>query len=184
MLSKGKDESTIRTFRLGNELDEVLKKEAERQSISVSALLNQIVLRYSDAERYFTRYNTLTIEKNTFISFIEGLSGEKVAEIGDLAGSRSLRNGLSIRGLNSNAETVRFIVEHVYGRYSGWFEANFYEKNDAVVYHLRHDLGDSWSTFVNHFMLRMFDSLLDTDVRTDVTEDSVTVYIPKNRIKR
>lgn len=183
-MSKEKDESTIRTFRLTTGLDDVLKKEAERQSISVSALLNQIVQRYSEAERYFSRYDALTLEKNTFVSFIEGLSGEQVAEIGDLAGSRSLQNGLRIRGLNSNAETVRYIVEHIYGRYSGWFEANFYEKNNHSIYHLRHGLGEKWSIFISHYMIRMFDSLLDTDVRTDVTENSVTIYIPNRRNNR
>ena len=183
-MSKGKDESTIRTFRLSAELDDVLKEEAERQAISVSALLNQIVQRYSEAERYFNRYDALTLEKNTFISFIKDLSDENVVEIGDLAGSRSLQNGLRIRGLSSNTETVRFIVEHVYGRYSGWFKANFYEKNNQTVYHLRHELGEKWSLFISHYMIKMFDSLLDTDIITEVKEDSVTIFIPNKRNSR
>lgn len=183
-MSKKKDESTIRTFRLSTELDDVLKEEAERQSISVSALLNQIVQRYSEAERYFNRYDALTLEKNTFISFIEDLPEEKVAEVGDLAGSRSLQNGLRIRGLNFNAETVRFFVEHVYGRHSGWFEANFYEKNNHSIYHLRHDFGEKWSLFISHYMIKMFDSLLDTSIRTEVKEDSVTIFIPNKRYSR
>jgi hypothetical protein len=177
-LSRGNTDTRVRTFRLSVTLDDVLIEKAKRQSITASALLGQIVARYSAAERYFTRYEALTLEKNTFLSLISEIPDDKVAELGDLAGSRSLRNGLAIRGLNTNQENVEFIVEEVYGRYSGWFTANFFEKNGTTVYHLRHELGVKWSIFLERYMVNMFKTLMGIGVDSEKGYDYVTIFIP------
>ena len=62
---------------------------------------------------------------------------------------------------------------------SDWFEANFYEIKGETVYHLRHDLGEN--EYIYQSLYGMFDSLLDTEVRTGIKEDSVTIYIPNQR---
>jgi predicted DNA-binding ribbon-helix-helix protein len=49
MPNDARDETTVRTFRLATKWDTILKEEAEKQSITVSALLNQIVRRYTVA---------------------------------------------------------------------------------------------------------------------------------------
>jgi hypothetical protein len=180
-LSRGNTDTKVRTFRVNTSLDNVLREEAERQSITVSALLSQMVARYAAAERYFTRYNALTVERNTFKSFIDEVSDEKVAELGDLAGSRSLRNGLAIRGMGVNRENIRFIVEEVYGMYSGWFTANFFEKDGTSVYHLRHNLGKKWSIFLERYMVNMFKTLMGLEVEVEKGYDFVTIYIPNKK---
>lgn len=180
-MSRGNADTKVRTFRVNTSLDNVLREEAERQSITVSALLSQMVARYAAAERYFTRYNALTIERNTFISIMDKLSDEEVAELGDLAGSRSLRNGLAVRGMGVDRENVRFIVEEVYGLYSGWFTANFFDRNGVSVYHLRHDLGVKWSIFLERYMVNMFKTLMKLEVESEKGYDYVTIYIPDGK---
>ena len=49
-----KGDTTVRTFRLNKEWDNILKEESENASITVSQLLNQIVRRYIIAQRIFT----------------------------------------------------------------------------------------------------------------------------------
>jgi hypothetical protein len=174
----------VRTFRLRESLDDVLREEADRQSITVSALLSQMVARYAAAERFFARYDALTIERKTFASILDDLTDEKVAKLGDLAGSRSLRSGLAIRGMNVNRENIRFVVEEVYGLYSGWFTPNFFERNGFSVYHLRHDLGMKWSIFLERYMVNMFKSLMGLEVKSEKGYDYVTISIPDKKESR
>jgi hypothetical protein len=178
-LVKGNYDTKVRTFRLSSSLDTVLNEDAKRQSITTSALLGQIVARYAAAERYFIRYEPLTLEKNTFISLINEVSDDKVAKLGELAGSRSLRDGLAVRSMEVNSENVRFIVEEIYGIYSGWFKSNFFKRDGDSVYHLKHDLGNKWSIFIEQYMIKMFKTVLKLEAKSERYIDSVTIYLPK-----
>jgi hypothetical protein len=65
--------------------------------------------------------------------------------------------------------------------YSGWFTANFFEKNGTSVYHLRHDLGEKWSIFLERYMINMFKTLMGLDVEWEKGYEYVTIYIPDNK---
>ena len=45
-------------------------------------------------------------------------------------------------------------------------------------------MGENWSHFLSNYMISTFKSLLDIDVRTELREDSVTVYIDNKNVTR
>lgn len=178
-----RSESTVRTFRLNTAWDNILKEEAENASITVSQLLNQIVRRYIIAQRFFNHSQSVNVEHKIFSPILEMLSEEEISGFGKLVGATSVREGVTNRGLPLDFDSVDYLIEEVYDRYSGWFKCNTYRNGSEYVFNLRHIFGRKWSLFIDSFMASMFLTLLDISVRSEVYDDSVIIRMPLRQIK-
>ncbi len=176
-------ETTIRTFRLNIEWDNILKEEAQDQSITVSQLLNQIVRRYIIAQRYFNHSQNVNVEHKIFSPILEMLSEEEITEFGKMVGATSVREGIANRGLPLDFDSVDYLIEEVYDRYSGWFKCNTYKNGSEYVFNLRHLFGRKWSLFINSFMESMFMNLLDISIKSEIYNDSVIIRLPTRQTK-
>jgi hypothetical protein len=178
-----KGDTTVRTFRLNKEWDNILKEEAGTESITVSQLLNQIVRRYIIAQRFFNHSQSVNVEYKIFSPILEMLSEEEISDFGKLVGATSVREGVTNRGLPLDFESVDYLIEEVYDRYSGWFKCNTYKNGHEYVFNLRHMFGRKWSLFINSFMESMFLNLLDISARSEVYDDSVLIRLPIRQLK-
>jgi hypothetical protein len=178
-----KKDTTVRTFRLNMEWDDILKEEAGNESITVSQLLNQIVRRYIIAQRFFNHSQSVNIEHKIFSPILEMLSEKEISDFGKLVGATSVREGVTKRGLPLDFDSVDYLIEEIYDRYSGWFKCNTYKNGSEYVFNLRHMFGRKWSLFIDSFMESMFMNLLDISVRSEVYDDSVLIRMPIRQIK-
>jgi len=178
-----REETTVRTFRLNAEWDNILKEEAGNDSITVSQLLNQIVRRYIIAQRFFNHSQSVNVEYKIFSPILEMLNEEEISDFGKLVGATSVREGVTNRGLPLDFDSVDYLIEEVYDRYSGWFKCNTYKNGSEYVFNLRHMFGRKWSLFINNFMESMFLTLLDIKIRSEVYEDSVIIRMPVRQTK-
>lgn len=176
-------ETTVRTFRLNEEWDNILKEEADNEQITVSQLLNQIVRRYIIAQRFFNHAQSVNIEYKLFSPILEMLSEEEISDFGKLVGASSVREGIANRGLPLDFDSVDFLIEEVYDRYSGWFKCNTYKNGSEYVFNLRHMFGRKWSLFIDSFMGSMFMTLLDITVSSEIYDDSVIIRMPIRQTK-
>jgi hypothetical protein len=174
-IDRGNKETTVRTFRLIKEWDDILNEDAQKQSISTSALLNQIVERYIIYERFMENFDGVTLESSTLLMMIENLSEKQMEEIGSSVGSRSIRNSLFVRGLKQDYEAVKFLLEFIYDKYSGWFNSNFYDdKDDEVIYH-RFRMGSKWGHFLKGFISKAFEEALGIKANVTLFDDSLSI---------
>jgi len=97
-------ETTVRTFRLNTAWDDILKEEANNQSITVSQLLNQIVRRYTIAQRFFNHSQNVNVEFKIFSPILEMLSDDEITNFGKMVGATSIREGIANRGLPMDFE--------------------------------------------------------------------------------
>jgi hypothetical protein len=178
-----RSESTVRTFRLNKEWDDILKEEAGNESITVSQLLNQIVRRYIIAQRFFNHSQSVNVEYKIFSPILEMLSNEEIMDFAKLVGATVVREGITNRGLPLDFDSVEYLIEEIYDRYSGWFKCNTYKNGSEYVFNLRHMFGNKWSLFINSFMGSMFMTLLEISVRSEVYDDSVIIRLPIRQIK-
>jgi hypothetical protein len=177
-------ETTVRTFRLNKEWDTILKEEAEKQSISVSSLLNQIVRRYTVAQRFFNHSQTVSVDYKIFSPILELLSEEQITDFGRVVGSISVREGITKRGLPMEFESVEYLILEIYDRYSGWFKSNTYKNGTNYVINLNHVFGRKWSLFVSSFMESMLQTLLEISIRPEIYDNSVILRIPTRQINK
>lgn len=178
-----RNETTVRTFRLNTAWDNILKEEAAGQSITVSQLLNQIVRRYIIAQRFFNHSHSVNVEYKIFSPILEMLSEMEIRDFGKIVGSTSVREAVAERGLPLDFDSVEFLIEEVYDRYSGWFKCNTYKNGSEYVFNLQHLFGRKWSLFISSFMESMFINLLDILIRSEIYDDSVIIRLPIRQTK-
>ena len=184
MISDEKNDTTVRTFRLNTEWDTILKEEADKQSIIVSALLNQIIRRYAVAQRFFNDSRTVSVDYKIFSPILEMLTEEQITDFGNVIGTTSVREGITKRGLPIDFDSIEYLIKEVYDRYAGWFKCNTYKNSFDYVINLNHIFGRKWSLFVSSFMESMLKTLLDILISPEVYDNSVIIKIPKRQINR
>jgi hypothetical protein len=171
MPNDARDETTVRTFRLATKWDTILKEEAEKQSITVSALLNQIVRRYTVAQRFSNNTQSVSVEYKIFSPILEMLQKEEIENFGRVVGSTSVREGITKRGLPIEFESIEYLLLEVYDRYSGWFKCNTYKNGVEYVINMNHIYGYKWSLFLSSFMESMLKTLLDISTKPEIYEN-------------
>jgi hypothetical protein len=176
--------TVTRTFRLDQKWDLILEKEAERRHISVSALLNQMVLKFVFTDRHYVEGIAITLPSRTFASLIERMREEDVAELGYNTGLTIPEDRFLMRGVPPDYKSVIWFIEVILDKYNGLFQCVHHETRDRAFLHLRHGFGENWSHFLSNYMVALFKSVLDLDVRTELREDSVTVYIREKAITK
>src|SRR5918912_2341892 len=77
----------LRTFRVEEELDSLLQKDAKSKSISVNSLLSIILTKYAEWDRYIEKVSVLTMKKESFKTMLSAIDDDKVTgvsqELGD-----------------------------------------------------------------------------------------------------
>lgn len=179
-----KTETTIRTFRLNTEWDTILKEEADKQSITVSALLNQIVRRYAVAQRFFNDSPTVSVDYKIFSPILEMLSEAQISDFGNVVGTISVREGIAKRGLPIDFDSIEYLIKEIYDRYAGWFKCNTYKNGLEYVINLNHIYSRKWSLFIASFMESMLKTLLDISTSPEVYNNSVIIKIQNRQINR
>lgn len=177
---KARRKKTItRTFRIDEEWDGVLRIEAERQGVSANTLVNQIFHRYSLFDRFADRYEVLTIPQKTFITLLAAATETGLAQAGKNSGSTRPKDGLLMMGRPLNFDSVTWMVTQLYGGayYGRWFKCDHYVTRSEDAFHLRHNLGRKWSIFVSNYLISMFKSILDIDVRIEILDQTLTFTV-------
>ena len=169
-------ESVTRTFRIYAEWDDVLKREAERQGISVNHLVNSIFQRYACFDRLARSSNFISLTKHAFRGIIKGISLEHLAQAGENTGSKDIQDILDMLGLPSDYESFIHLVTNHFGGpdCAMWFNCYRSLKQNRVLLHLQHDLGREWSIYLQNYFLSYLKTL-KVDCETKAYDYAVNI---------
>lgn len=78
--------STTRSFRVDRELSRVLDEESERMGVSVNALVNMILKRYSEFTRFLSKIDLVVINRELLKSLFDSYPDEDIFGLGVSAG--------------------------------------------------------------------------------------------------
>jgi hypothetical protein len=166
-----------RSFRIAEEWLDVLNEEAERQGISVNALLNRLLQQYAYI-RYMLRYGAITVTSKGFSAILKSCPEDKVRENGRNAGSSIARDLLLTMGVTPSYSFVILLIKKILAEFAGWFECDHHVKRDKEILHFRHRLGIMWSVYLEAAASEMFNSVVGKEVTTEISDSSVTITIP------
>ena len=166
-----------RTFRLNPEYDTVLNEEAEKQGLSVSALLNQIIRQYVLVSRFTQRIPAITITYNSFAPLLERIPDKDIVEVAEQTGSIIPEEAILQRGARLTFDNVNWLIDVVYGKYGNWFDSSQSIINGEERVHLAHQLNNKWSQYLGGYMNSMFKSILDMKPKVETRANSVTLYL-------
>jgi hypothetical protein len=170
-----------RSFRLNENLLNVLTNEAAKEGISPNALLNKILQDYCQFHRHLKNFPSILLTQDTFSTIITKISPEDARKIGTKAGYRGYQDILRTLGLKVNQQNIQYLLETIYGNYGKWFIYTHHNHKNKKVYHLRHTLGENWSILVSALVSTLFEEGLNQKTETENLENAVTVQVPRNQ---
>ena len=186
-LQKSKKKKTkCITFRLDEGVVEELTKESDQKEISLNVLVNQILKRYSEWDRYEKKIGvipvprvmmtnlidkSLRIAQDSGINKIEEMKKQIITEAVEIAYS-SLKESVLFMRSDFNLFSVLYILEE-YMKVCGLNSEHKFDNGRRHVFTLQHDMGENWSIFSKELLEKIFIEL--AHVKTNITYTNNTV---------
>jgi hypothetical protein len=163
----------IRTFRLDSVALEKLEKEASRRKVTVNALVNQILLTYTDFELHFSQYPMIRIPSNVFGYALEGVSAEYAKELGTRVARNPARFDILATEGVVNLENLLAHFQ-LMSDYSNVYSFRHTDRGGRRTVTLYHRWGRKGSTYFGQYLVELFD-MIGLRTKLASTEHSVTV---------
>jgi len=173
------------TFRLESSIIEELQTEAEYRETSLNVLINQILRRYSNWERYENKMGMIPIPKVMLSGIMdEMLKIGKDSGVEDVVDFRDklikelsqtafafLKDSVLLIKKNYNLLVVLEVLEQ-YMKVVGINSDHRIEDDGKHVYVIQHKLGENWSSFIKEFLILIFENL--GKVKVDISSKEKT----------
>jgi hypothetical protein len=162
----------LRTFRLEEELDALLQKDAKSKGISVNSLLSIIITKYAEWDRYVEKFNVITMKKESFKTLVSAIDDDKVTdvsqELGDKVPSQFIFFWFKKNTLENYLKYISLICKH-----GGFAQYEIEQEGREYTITLIHELGEKWSNFLANWMKAGMKSSIGIIPRIDVMQNSV-----------
>ena len=165
---------------------EELQRDANEGEISLNVLVNQVLKRYVEWDRYENKLGMIPIPKSMLTTLIdEAMQIAADAKIADLESYRTkIVNNAAQAALKVMKDSVLFMrkeysfwtvldVLRQYMKVAGIVSDHRIETGRKHVFIIQHDLGDNWSLFAKELLTKIFIEL--AQVRAEISTTSKTV---------
>jgi hypothetical protein len=178
------------TFRLDTKIVQELQRDADQGEVSLNVLVNQILRRYVEWDRYERKLNLLPIPKLMLIKMIDDtLRIAKEANISDLEAYRNkIARSAAEVALNIMKDSVLFMkkdynlwsvldVLRKYMKVAGITSDHSVEHGRKHVFVIQHELGENWSLFARELLSLIFAQLAQVKAEISSTPRTVKAEI-------
>ncbi len=151
-----RERTESQSFRVDETILDCLREEAKRDNVSLSALVNQILTKYVDYDRFANRMNAISMASKTFASILNVASEEDIVKAAEVEGRSSpVAFITSMNGHLTVDNVIGFIKDlsvhaHLF-KYSVMSQS-------PPTFTLVHELGPKWSFFIAHYLAEAFKS--------------------------
>lgn len=162
------------TFRLDQSVVDELQRDAEQRETSLNVLVNQVLRRYKEWDRYETKIGMMPVPKVMLANLINnaidlakknGIKESEVLSYRDQLVNEAARIAFSVMKdsvllmkQSYNLWTVLNVL-HEYMKVSGINSDHRIEPGGKHVFIIQHDLGENWSLFTKELMAMVFENL-------------------------
>ena len=169
--------STTRSFRVDTELAKVLEEESERMGVSVNALVNMILKRYSEFTRFLSKIDLVVINRELLKSLFDSYPDEDIYGLGVAIGEIIPRDTILFWKKTLTFETIIEYIEKIICRYGFLGTYDETNQNEKKIIVIRHRLGQKGSEFLHGYLKSTLKSTLNLDSSFELTESSVKLQI-------
>ena len=169
--------STTRSFRVDTELSKVLDEESERMGVSVNALVNMILKRYSEFTRFLSKIDLVVVNRELLKSLFDSYPNDDIYGLGVTAGELIPRDTILFWKKTLSFETVLEYIEKIICRYGFLGTYDETTQNEQRIIVIRHRLGKKGSQFLHGYLKSTLKNTLDMDSTFELTESSVKLQI-------
>jgi hypothetical protein len=106
---------------------------------------------------------------------------EELAEAGTNSGTLDAINIVNAMGLSMDYESfVYLITEHLGGgEFAKWFQCFHHTQGTKEIFHLQHDFGRGWSTYLENYILAFLHTITEAEAKTRVYDYAVTLEVAR-----
>lgn len=178
------------TFRLASSTVDELQHEANQKEISLNVLVNQVLKRYCDWDRYENRIGmmpvpkvmlsslidkAITIAKNNGIEDIEPYRDDIIKQAAGIAFSL-MKDSVLFMEKQYNLWAVLSVLEE-YMKISGIKADHKIEAGRKHVFIIQHELGENWSLFTKELLSLIFENLAKVRIESSITPNTTIAEV-------
>jgi len=172
------------TFRLDSHTIDELQREADQNQISLNVLVNQVLKRYSDWDRYESRIGMMPVPKAMLTSLIDkaidmakknGIKEEDIGPFRDQIIKQAaqvafdiMKDAVLFMKKQYNLWVVLSVLQE-YMKISGINSDHRIEGGRRHVFVIQHELGENWSLFTKELLRLIFENLANIRAEVNVT---------------
>lgn len=162
------------SFRIGSEVLKEITKEAHLREESVNTLVNQILRRFVEFDRYSKRINIIPAPKQLLVDLIYDCDDRKLKFLAERTFT-TLKDVALFMHKRQDLLAVLHILE-LYMKVAGIATDSTIDgnKHSFVV---QHDMGLKWSEFTKELLSIVFEKLANNRPDFEITESCVTATV-------
>jgi hypothetical protein len=178
------------TFRLDASVIDELQTEADNREISLNVLVNQVLKRYSEWDRFETKIGMMPVPKVILSSLIDrAISVAKSSGVKDIDRYRDeiikqaaqlafslMKDSVLFMKRQYNLWVVLAVLEE-YMKVSGIKADHKIEGSRKHVFIIQHDLGENWSLFTKELLGLIFQTLANVKAEISTTSNTTVAEV-------
>lgn len=161
------------SFRLDNVVLEKLRKESEKQGLSLNVLVNRILKRYMEWDVFESKVGMIPVAKPVLDSLFKKLSEKEVIDIAKKVGGEIVKDIATFMKGSMNLES--FVSWFETRMNMSGFDMNHDVRNDTHTYIIKHDLGKNWSLYHKTVLEIIFRDVLEKQVSVETDARMITL---------
>jgi hypothetical protein len=166
-------EAVTRTFRINRASLDVLEAEANKESLSASALLNKILQRYVDTTYWGGKYDFINFPNSIFVKILKNMSEEEAYNLGEESARGDNECLINFLWRDKTIDEFLDFVSRNYGTYSGWFRLTHQNNDNRHMVVTQHSLDSKWSHFLAGYIKTLFKVVQGMKLETSIGDNSV-----------
>ena len=188
-LSQSKKTRSV-TFRLDSFVIDELQNEADNREISLNVLVNQVLKRYSEWDRFENKIGMMPVPKVILSSLIDrAISVAKSSGIKDIDRYRDdiikqaaqlafglMKDSVLFMKRQYNLWVVLAVLEE-YMKVSGIKADHKIEASRKHIFIIQHELGENWSFFTKELLTLIFQNLANVKAEISTTSNTTVAEV-------
>ena len=180
------------TFRLDSHTIDELERVAGQNQISLNVLVNQVLKRYSDWDRYENRIGMMPVPKAMLTSLIDkaidmakknGIKEEAIGPFRDQIIKQAaevafgiMKDAVLFMKKQYNLWVVLVVLQE-YMKVSGINSDHRREDGRKHVFVIQHELGENWSLFTKELLKFIFENLAEVRPEVNITANMTVAEV-------
>ncbi len=166
--------SVTRTIRIERDVDDFLRRFADREGISVNFLVNKAIRRLVEWDVFAEKFGMIALPGSLLVKMMESLSDEESVALGEWVGQNLLPEFLTFWFKEVSLQSVVVGYSRLTARYARAFE--YEERSNAGQWTIvfKHGSGARWSLYYEALLRTALRNLLKgAEIQTEKTDDQV-----------
>jgi len=160
------------TFRIDQEFENGLRKEAEEKRISMNTLANQIFGDHVELGQFMKKFGVVEMSKGAFKELLNSLDEKNIINFAKSVGSKEPRDFILFKWKELTYESVSDFIK-IYFEHCGYGMCDMQRDDNNNTISVHHDFGINGSIFLKGFLEGLIQSTLKKEVSVITTDNSV-----------